>query len=121
MVDRKKPKGWTGESGRHALARKGIKTGRKHDKLDREIGLAAGRLLRRQEAELILHRIRNKHISPEQFMDLTGELHTFAKDFPEGSNERKMLDELNWIFVQLHDDPPRLLREKWGFKPKGER
>jgi hypothetical protein len=118
MAD-KKPKGWTGESGRHALARKGIKTKRPEVSLTTPRAQRDDPTLRRIEAEQILFRIRRKHISPEQFMDLTGELQTFAKDFPEGSNERRMLEELDWIFVQLHDDPPRLLREKWGFKPKG--
>lgn len=117
MAGKKKPKGWVKEPVRHGLASKGLKT------------VGAGYVSakvpytsdQRKEAEHIMYRIRRKHITPEQFMDLTGELQEFYKQFPEGSDERAAIKELAWLFVQLHDDPPRLLREKWGFKPKGGR
>ena len=107
---RKNGRGWHGESRRHSEAASRGRASRKHR-------YTATKLENRREAEQILHRVRNKHIPPEVFMDLTGELHTFAEQFPDDSDEYIVLRELEWIFVQLHDDPPRLLKEKWGFKP----
>ena len=109
-------RGWHGEARRHSEA---ATRGRASPKY--QPPYTATKLENRREAEKILHRVRNKHIPPEVFMDLTGELHTFAEQFPDDSDEYIVLRELEWIFVQLHDDPPRLLKEKWGFKPKKER
>ncbi len=105
--------GWHGESRRHSeAASKG-----KHPR----VAEVRSKMMRRTEAEQILYRVRRKHIPPEVFMDLTGELHAFAESFPDDSDEYTVLRELEWVFVQLHDDPPRLLKEKWGFKPTKER
>ena len=98
MADRKKPKGWVKEPVRHGLSAKGVKTKfrtKSNPKLvpvslrmpSPEVPLPSTRAMRRKEAEQILFRIRRKHISPEQFMDLTGELHTFAEQFPDDSDE----------------------------------
>ncbi len=105
-------RGWHGESRRHAEAASKGRATQKHP---------GPKMMQRQQAETTLNSIRKLHIESDTFFVITGELRASANRFPDDSDEYIVLRELEWIFVQLHDDPPRLLKEKWGFKPEKER
>lgn len=117
-----KGKGWHGEPARHSAAARGINTVKADLMVARELVkrenefAAAGNILRRAINQM-------EYAGPQKlkigaFIDeIREKKDTLRLDSPE----RKALEELEWVFVQLADDPDRLLREKWGFKPKSKR
>ncbi len=113
-------RGWHRDSARHALAAKGVKTGRKasqqrHADLIRS---TASDIL--ASALNVLDSYSAKSPSSTGIRGAIDKIRNQKDALPMDSPERRALEELEWILVQFNDDPDRLLREKWGFDPRGD-